>query len=283
MINYTTNSACSSNQVILLNRNGKWSFHRSPVPRLLAAKVSTQLWEETFDQAVLHQEEFIKAQKGLQSQKAQSKTILYASIGISCISLIIIAIFLGPYYFAPSLCLFIVGCILTVCCNACWTLKSHDQLTSQCRSKIRAWTTFVGEQQPRFQPIGVARTAKSQRESPTTTPPKRVFIVGGLGFSVMGEDEPVTVVTTSLLEATTSNPQRRCLVADLESLKGLLTQGLLTQAEFQQAKAKIWQDHDMVESQYTTVVAETQAIPMEVEEQSAAEEEDKWFYQKSWF
>jgi hypothetical protein len=277
MINYTNNSACSSNQVHLWNRNGKWSFHRSPVPGLLAAKVSTQLWEETFDQAVLHQEEFMKAQKGLQAQNAQGKTICYASIGISCVSLIIIVILLGPEYFVPSLCLFIAGCFLTVCCQAGWTLKSHDQLTSECRSKIRAWTTFVAEQQPRFQTIGVklqclvVRIAKNQWESPTTTHPKRAFIVGGLGFTVMGEDDPVAVVTTSLLEATTSNPQRSCLVADLESLNGLLTQGLLTQAEFQQAKAKIWQDHDMVESQYTTVVAEAQVIPMEVEEQSVAE------------
>jgi hypothetical protein len=260
MINYTTNSACSSNQVHLWNRNGKWSFHRSPVPGLLAAKVSTQLWEETFDQVVLHREEFMKAQKGLQAQTAQGYTICYASIGISCVSLI----FLGPVFFFAC-------CFLTVCCYAFWNClkspKSHDQLTSECRSKMRAWTTFVAEQRPRFQTIGVKLQCLVGRH-------KRAFIVGGLGFTVMGEDDPVAVVTTSLLEATTSNPQRRCLVADLESLNGLLTQGLLTKAEFQQAKAKIWQDHDMVESQYTIVVAEAQVIPMEVEEQSAAEADE---------
>ena len=268
----------NNNSFILVKANGKWNCAKSPIPTLLAeAGVSQQLWEETYDRVVKLQHEFSTALQAMQNRNELGNWVVF--LFMTCFSLFLLSLVVPdpnhpstvPASMSTVYFVFVLACVIFALyrrVNLYYLVRDYD-------SKVLGWRNFVRERQLLFQRAGVQLQLLTTR--PVGSIQKRgKLIVGGLGFSLVGSTFNRAIPTASTAASTSTPrrttledletvsllgrgaPSRRNMLEDLESLQRLLDQGTLTEAEFQQAKAKIWQDHGMVVSH---PLAEAQLIP----------------------
>ena len=242
----------------LLITDGKSSHPRDPMPKLLAdAGVPERLWHVTFDETKYRSEAYASATRNL-DQSFTTSPCFSASVRW----LLVMVIFM-PIYAVADLGNAGAAMVLSFILFIFWVNigMSEKQAAKETRvAQIRAWPKFIQEVRFRLQHYGIF---VSELKVPKRLATYKLAAVGAIRFSAMEDDlitpcmdvegalsdEPgayLPVATCPAIEAIESDiPETRngrSMVEDLEALEKLRERGVLTETEFQRAKAKLLRD-----------------------------------------
>lgn len=272
--------------VLLVEGSGRSSHPRSPVPKMLVdAGIPELLWHATFDEAKKRSAAFAMAKRSVE----QAQNTVFPRGFIASILLLVFVVMLPVLYDTDSAdygivlvppIMFIV-IIPVVCCVGPTTKTARNTYAAQ----IRAWPEYVQGVRLLFQFYGVFVTTLDARGRHTLTTP----MVGAIRFSTCSMDDEPSASSVDVETAATGAPDTylpvataidtimtmttpiddhgarssKGMVDDLEALQNLRERGVLTETEFQNAKAKLLRDHGVMEV-VVPAIAVSEVLPVTV-------------------